>query len=129
MKEIIKINTSYKSEIVDITKDVKEAIIKSGVKDGIATLFCPHTTASVIIFENSDPSLKRDLLGMLKDVVPFRDYSHSNARAHLKATFLRSNLTLIVENAKPVLGKWQGIYLVDFDGPRKREVYVKVVNG
>ena len=129
MKEIIKINTSYKSEIVDITKDVKEAIIKSGVKDGIATLFCPHTTASVIIFENSDPSLKRDLLGMLKDVVPFRDYSHSNARAHLKATFLRSNLTLIVENAKPVLGKWQGIYLVDFDGPRTREVYVKVVNG
>ena len=129
MKEIIKINTSYKSEIVDITKQVKEVIIKSGIKDGIATLFCPHTTASVIIFENSDPSLKRDLLGMLKDVVPFRNYSHSNARAHLKATFLRSNLTLIVENAKPVLGKWQGIYLVDFDGPRKREVYVKVVNG
>ena len=125
----ISIKTKYKSEVVDITKEIKEVVIKSGVKSGIATVFCPHSTASVIIFENSDNSLKRDLLGMLKDVVPFREYSHSNARAHLKAAFLRSNLTLIVENAEVVLGEWQGIYLVEFDGPRDRKVHIKVING
>ncbi len=127
--QILKIKTSYKSEIMDITKELKEAVIKSGVKSGIVNIFCPHTTANVILFENSDASLKRDLLGMLKDVVPFRDYSHNNARAHLKAALLRNNINLIVENAEIMFGKWQGIYLVEFDGPRERNVYLKVMNG
>ena len=125
----IKVNTNYTSEVINSTKEVKEAVIKSGVKNGIATIFCPHSTASVIIFEKSDATLKRDLLGMLKDIVPQRDYHHSNARAHLKAAFLRSNLSLIVENAEIVLGEWQGIFLVEFDGPRERNVYIKVING
>ncbi len=125
----INVKTNYKSEVINITKEIKEAVIKSGVKNGIATIFCPHSTASVIIFEKSDTALKRDLLGMLKDIVPFRDYTHSNARAHLKAAFLRSNLTLIVENADIVLGEWQDIYLVEFDGPRERKVHIKVING
>jgi len=127
--QTLKFKTKYKSEVVDITNEIKEAVIKSGIKDGIVTVFCPHSTASVIIFEKSDATLRRDLLGMLKDVVPFRDYSHSNARAHLKAAFLRSNLTLIIENAKVILGEWQGIFLVEFDGPRERKVYIKAVNG
>jgi len=121
--------TNYKSEVLDITNEIQEAVIRSGVKNGIVTLFCPHSTASVVIFEKSDATLKRDLLGMLKDVVPYRDYSHSNARAHLKAAFLRSNLTLIVENAKVILGEWQGIFLVEFDGPRIRNVLIKAING
>ncbi len=121
--------TNYKSEVINITDEIKEAVIKSGVKNGIVTVFCPHSTASVIIFENSDATLRRDLLGMLKDVVPFRDYSHSNARAHLKAAFLRSDITLVVENAKVILGEWQGIFLVEFDGPRERKLHVKVMNG
>ena len=125
----INVKTKYKSEVVDITKEIKEAVIKSGVKSGIAVVFCPHSTASVIIFEKSDTYLKRDLLGMLKDIVPFREYNHSNARAHLKAAFLRSNLTLIVENAEVILGEWQGIFLVEFDGPRERKVHIKVING
>lgn len=126
--QTIEIKTNYKSEVVDITKEIKEAVIKSGIKSGIVSVFCPHSTASVIVFEKSDGTLKRDLLGMLKDIVPFREYSHSNARAHLKAAFLRSNLTLIVENAEVVLGEWQGIYLVEFDGPRERKVHIKVIN-
>ncbi|GAB6045523.1 secondary thiamine-phosphate synthase enzyme YjbQ [Caminibacter profundus] len=126
--QTISIKTNYKSEVVDITKEIKEAVIKSGIKSGIVSVFCPHSTASVIVFEKSDGTLKRDLLGMLKDIVPFREYSHSNARAHLKAAFLRSNLTLIVENAEVVLGEWQGIYLVEFDGPRERKVHIKVIN-
>jgi len=124
----IKIKTNYKSEVIDITKEVKEKVIKSGVKNGIVTIFCPHSTASVIIFEKSDSILRRDLLGMLKDIVPIKDYSHNNAKAHLKAALLRSNLTLIVNNADVVLGEWQSIFLVEFDGPRERRVYVKVIN-
>ena len=125
----LKFKTNYKSEVIDITNDIKEAVIKSGVKNGIVSVFCPHSSASIIIFEKTDNSLKRDLLGMLKDIVPFRDYSHSNARAHLKAALLRNDLTFIIENAKVVLGKWQGIYLVEFDGPRERKVLIKVING
>jgi len=121
--------TKYKSEVIDITKDIKEAVIKSGIKDGIVTVFCPHSTASVIIFEKSDATLKRDLLGMLKDIVPFRDYSHTNARAHLKAALLRSDLTLIIKNADVVLGDWQGVFLVEFDGPRERNILIKAING
>jgi len=125
----LKFNTNYKSEIIDITNEIKEAVIKSGVKNGIVSVFCPHSTASVIIFEKSDATLRRDLLGMLKDIVPVRNYVHTNARAHLKAAFLRSNLTLIVENANVILGEWQGVFLVEFDGPRERNVLVKAVNG
>ncbi len=125
----IRIKTNYKSEVIDVTKEIKEAVIKSGIKNGIVTVFCPHSTASVIIFEKSDSSLKRDLLGMLKDIVPFKDYAHNNARAHLKAAFLRSNLTLIVNNADVILGEWQGIFLVEFDGPRERKILIKVING
>ena len=125
----IKIKTNYKSEVIDVTKEIKEAVIKSGIKNGIVTVFCPHSTASVIIFEKSDSSLKRDLFGMLKDIVPFKDYAHNNARAHLKAAFLRSNLTLIVNNADVILGEWQGIFLVEFDGPRERKILIKVIDG
>jgi len=125
----LRFKTNYKSEVVDITNEIKEAVIKSGVKDGMAVVFCPHSTASVIIFEKSDTSLKRDLLKTLSEIIPSKEYSHSNAKAHLKAAFLRSNLSLIVNNGNLVLGDWQGIFLVDFDGPRNRDVYVKVVNG
>ena len=128
---MIKLNlkTNYKSEVIDVTNEIKEAVIKSGVKDGLVTIFSPHSSASVIIFENSDPSLKRDLLEMLKNLISKKEFSHDNALAHLKASFLRSNITLIVENGKVVLGPWQGIYFVEFDGPRDRKIYIKVVNG
>jgi len=125
----LKIKTNHKSEIIDITNEIKESVIKSGVKNGMAVVFCPHSTASVIIFEKTDNSLKRDLLSTLNNIVPDKNYSHSNAKAHLKAAFLRSNLSLIVQNGNVVLGDWQGVFLVEFDGPRTREVIVKVVNG
>ncbi len=128
MKEII-IKTNYKSEIIDITKEIKETVIKSGIKKGIVTVFCAHSTSSLVIFENADASLKRDLLGMLKNIVPPKNYTHSNATAHLKASLLKSDITLIVENAHILLGKWQNIYLVEFDGPRERKLYVKVIEG
>jgi len=119
----LKFKTEHKSQMIDITKEINEAIIKSGIK------FCPHSTANIIIFEKSDPSLKRELLSMLKDIVPYKDYSHSNARAHLKAAFFRNSISIIIENAKIVLGEWQGIFLMEFDGPRERKVYLKVISG
>ncbi len=127
MKKII-INTKYKSEVIDITKLIKEEVIKSGIKEGIVNIFCAHSTAGLVVFENSDASLKRDLLGMLEEIVPNKNYAHSNAKAHLKASFLKSDITLIVDNANIVLGKWQGIYLVEFEGPRERKIYIKVVS-
>jgi secondary thiamine-phosphate synthase enzyme len=123
------LNTNYKSEVIDVTNEIKEEVIKSGVREGIVTIFVPHSTASVVLFENSDKSLKRELLDMLKKVIPEKNFSHDNAIAHLKAAFLRNNINLIVENGKIVLGKWQGIYFVEFDGPREREIYLKVING
>ncbi len=126
MKKII-INTKYKSEVIDITKLIKEEVIKSGIKEGIVNIFCAHSTAGLVVFENSDASLKRDLLGMLEEIVPNKNYAHSNAKAHLKASFLKSDITLIVDNANIVLGKWQRIYLVEFEGGRERKIYIKVV--
>jgi len=126
MKELI-IKTKYKSEVIDITNLIKEEVIKSGIKDGIVSIFCAHTTAGIIIFENSDSSLKRDLLSFIDEIVPNKNYSHSNAKAHLKASFLKSDITLIINNATPILGQWQGIYLVEFEGPRERKIYIKVI--
>jgi len=126
MKELI-IKTKYKSEVIDITNLIKEEVIKSGIKDGIVSIFCAHTTAGIIIFENSDSSLKRDLLSFIDEIVPNKNYTHSNAKAHLKASFLKSDITLIINNATPILGQWQGIYLVEFEGPRERKIYIKVI--
>jgi secondary thiamine-phosphate synthase enzyme len=124
----IEFKTEYESQMIDITKEIKEAVIKSGVKSEIVSVFCPHFTANVIIFEKSDPSLRRELLSMLKDMIPYKDYNHSNARAHLKAALFRTNLTLIIENADIVLGQWQSIFLVEFDGPRERKIHLKVIS-
>ena len=121
------IKTNYKSEVINITESIKEEVIKSGIKQGIVNIFCAHSTAGLVIFENSDASLKRDLLGMLEEIVPNKKYAHSNAKAHLKASFLKTDITLIVENANIILGKWQGIYLVDFEGGRERKIYIKVI--
>jgi secondary thiamine-phosphate synthase enzyme len=106
----LKFHTDHKSQMIDITKDIKEAVIKSGVKNGIVSVFCPHSTANVVIFEKNDPSLRRELLSMLKEIVPQKNYNHPNARAHLKAAFFRTNLMLIIENAEVVLGDWQGVF-------------------
>jgi len=116
--------------MINITKDVKEAVIKSGIKDGAVLVFVPHSTCSVFVSEHVDPNLNRDLLTKLHELVPAEgNYHHvgSNADAHIKAAIMRSNMTLPVENATILLGEWQGIFLADFDGPRERNVIVKVL--
>jgi secondary thiamine-phosphate synthase enzyme len=114
---------------VDITGAVTRAIADSGVTDGLAVVFVPHTTAGVTINENADPCVRQDIIGHLNHVVPENeDYTHceGNSPAHIKASMMGSSVTIIVANGRPVLGTWQGVYLAEFDGPRTRSVFVEV---
>lgn len=114
----------------NITSNVERAIKESGVTDGICTVFCPHTTAGVTINENADPDVVRDLLFALDKIYPDREefrHAEGNSSAHLKASVMGSSITVIVEKGKLILGTWQGIYFCEFDGPRIRKYYVKVM--
>jgi len=116
--------------MTDITSQVQEAVTKSGIQSGICTVFIPHTTAGVTINENADPDVVSDILKEINKIVPFDDnYRHmeGNSAAHIKAGMFGFSEQIIVENGKLVLGTWQGIYFCEFDGPRSREVYVKVL--
>ncbi len=125
--------TSHKTQLLDISKEVEEAVITSGVKDGVCVVFTPHTTASVFMFENQDPSLRRDLLNALNMIAPNEtEYLHKggNAAAHLKSSRMGNSVSIPIENAKLLLGKWQGIFFGEFDGPRQeRVVYIKIIHG
>jgi secondary thiamine-phosphate synthase enzyme len=113
-----------------ITPQVREAISKGGVTDGVAVVYCPHTTAGITINENADPDVVRDLLLALDIAYPDRpEFRHSegNSAAHLKAGVIGSSVTVIIGGGKPILGTWQGIYFCEFDPPRTRKFYVKVL--
>ncbi|HQS66684.1 MAG TPA: secondary thiamine-phosphate synthase enzyme YjbQ [Sulfuricurvum sp.] len=128
-----KFPTSHKTQLMDITKEVKEVVIKSGIKEGICVVFTPHTTGSVFLFENADHNLRRDLLLSLSRVNPIEEaYAHvgDNAAAHLKAAQMGGSVSIPVVDGRPIFGKWQGIFFGEFDGPRQeREVMVKVIAG
>ena len=116
----------------DITRRVEDTLAKSGVKEGICVVFCPHTTAGVTINENADPDVQRDMLLGLSRALPRRpEFRHTegNSDAHLKASCVGSSVTVIVRDGKLLLGTWQGIYFCEFDGPRSRTFYVKVIGG
>jgi len=116
----------------NITAQVKEAVSESGVKDGIAVVHCPHTTAGITINENADPDVVHDLLIGLDKAFPDRSeflHGEGNSAAHLKASAVGSGVTVIVEGGKLVLGTWQGIYFCEFDPPRSRRYFVKVMEG
>ncbi len=118
--------------MIEITQIVRELVIKSGVKNGSCLVYSPHTTTSVLLFENVDPNLQRDFLAHMSRLVPKSDrYAHGeNADAHLKSALCGGSVEIPVEEAKLLLGEWQGIFFCEFDGPREeRFVYVKVING
>ena len=118
-----------KANFYNITAEVRRMIAESGVNDGIAIVYCPHTTAGITINENADPDVIFDMMLGLDKAYPDRpEFQHGegNSAAHLKASAVGSSVTLIVKNRKPVLGTWQGIYFCEFDPPRKRKFYVKV---
>lgn len=129
----LKFPTSHKTQLMDISAEVKEAVITSGIKEGICVVFTPHTTGSVFLFENADQNLRRDLLGALSKVIPNDvQYAHvgSNAAAHLKSSRMGASVSIPVHDGRPMFGKWQGVFFGEFDGPRQeREVIIKVIAG
>lgn len=117
---------------INITEKVRQSLDGSGVKEGICVVFCPHTTAGITINENADPDVVRDILLGLSRVLPdcaeFR-HAEGNSTAHLKASYVGSSVTVPIKDGRLVLGIWQGIYFCEFDGPRKRNFYVKIISG
>ena len=118
-----------KQGFIDVTARVGEAIGHGPVQNGICTVFIPHTTAGVTINENADPDVVCDMMSALDNMVPDLPYRHGegNSRAHVKSSLLGCSVTLPVENRRLALGRWQGIYLCEFDGPRRRNVWVQLV--
>lgn len=124
------VKTNKQAEFINITKKINECIFKSDIIEGICVVFVPHTTAGITTNENADPDVVKDMIFEINKIVPFDDkYKHieGNSAAHIKSSFMGVSQTYIIENRSVKLGTWQGIYLTEFDGPRNRKVYVKIM--
>lgn len=125
------IRTTRKNEIIDLTRKVGEIVNEHGGRSGIVVVYCPHTTAGIAINENADPDVKKDVLMRMSDVFPWEhpDDRHleGNTAAHLKAMTVGSSQTVIIEGGRLLLGRWQGLYFCEFDGPRNRQVFAKII--
>jgi secondary thiamine-phosphate synthase enzyme len=127
------VETHARSEMVEITDQVRSAVRASGVREGLCVVYCPHTTAAITVNENADPDVIHDLLLWYNRVVPqqqsgFR-HAEGNSDSHIKATLVGPSVTLLVNSGTPVLGRWQGVFFCEFDGPRTRTVQVQVLGG
>ena len=122
--------TTSREVFYEITRQVREAVAKSAVKDGFAVIYCPHTTAGITINENADPDVARDLpIGLNKAFLNHPEYRHveGNSAAHLKASLIGSSVTVIIDGGKLILGTWQGIFFCEFDPPKTRKFFVKII--
>ncbi|APH03896.1 secondary thiamine-phosphate synthase enzyme YjbQ [Bacillus weihaiensis] len=126
------ISTDKRDEMIDVTTVVQQYVNETGVKEGTVLVYCPHTTAGITINENADPDVKTDMIRRFDELYPWtvvRDlHAEGNTAAHMKASTVGASQTIILTNGKLVLGTWQGIYFCEFDGPRTRHFYVKVLN-
>ena len=132
MHHKIQIQTTKPQQFIDITGKVAGIVKESGVQSGIAVIYSPHTTAGITINENADPDVVRDIISALDRAYPEKgEYLHfeGNSHAHIKASLTGSSCTVIIEDGKLLLGRWQGIYFCEFDGPKSRRFYVKIVEG
>ena len=130
MKTIrLNVKTTAHTQMLDVTAQIQKAVTDSGVRDGICTVFVPHTTAAVTINENADPDVVRDFTTEINKIVPWEDgYHHTegNSAAHLKSSMIGFSEQVIIEDGRLVLGVWQGIYFCEYDGPRSRKLMVKI---
>jgi len=130
--QTLTVRTRERGQIVDITAEVRRLVREGPMADGLAVVFVPHTTAAVTINENADPDVKHDVLEKLREMVPQREgyYEHGegNSDSHLKTMMVGNSALVIVEKHEVVLGTWQGIYFCEFDGPRTRQVLVKLIS-
>lgn len=126
----LQVTTRSHAEFIDITQEVNELLEKREIKEGVCYVYVPHTTAAVTINENADPSVRKDIVNELDRLVPGNGhYTHGegNAAAHIKATLVGSSISVPISGGKLALGTWQGIYFCEFDGPRRREVFVQIM--
>ncbi|MBI5955998.1 MAG: YjbQ family protein [Chloroflexi bacterium] len=125
-----RLSTPARTAFLDITAQIEGAVRDSGVRSGVCHVFVPHTTAGITINENADPSVRQDLLATLSRLVPANGpYRHleGNADAHVKASLVGSSVTLFIQDGRLIFGTWQGVYFCEFDGPRQRQVLVRVI--
>lgn len=128
--EKIVVKTTKRLEIVDLTSQIMAIVSQKKINDGLCVVYCPHTTAAIAVNENADPTVKQDIISKLSELVPVNgNYRHleKNSDAHIKNVLVGPSITFIVENGKIELGTWQGIFFVECDGPRTREVWVKII--
>lgn len=126
------VKTGSGTELIDITSDIQNVVSSSGVATGLCMLYVPHTMAAVTINESADPSVRRDIMMVLNQIVPWdADYKHleGNSPAHVKATMVGPSELVAVENGQLLLGTWQGIFFCEFDGPRTRKIHVRMIPG
>lgn len=127
----VDLETRSRVEFVEVTEAVQKYVAESGVQSGVCHLYTPHTSAALLIQENDDSSLRKDLDHFLAELAPRdRPYHHNdgNCDAHLKASLIGCSKTLLVDNGKLLLGRWQGVFFCEFDGPRRRELHIKIVS-
>jgi secondary thiamine-phosphate synthase enzyme len=126
----LRVKTNRRTQFVDITREVEQAVDESDVKSGVCHIYVPHTTAGVAINEHADPDVASDVEGIFDRLIPHKGpYQHAegNTDSHMKAILTGTSQTVFVANGKLALGTWQGIFLCEFDGPRQRSVLVKIV--
>ncbi len=125
----IDLRTKQRTQLLDITAEIERVVAQSGVKEGTVQIYTPHTTAGLTINENADPTVVEDMLMEINKIVPLNDgYRHleGNSAAHIKSTLTGVSLSVFITGGKLLLGTWQGLYFCEYDGPRVRQVLVKV---
>lgn len=129
--EKLNISSQKREQIIDITYQLKEYISKNNYSSGILTVYSPHTTAGITVNENADPSVKKDITNFLNKMVPQSPgFAHleGNSDSHIKASLMNFSYTFIVENGDILLGTWQGVFFMEFDGPRNRNIWLKFIS-
>lgn len=127
----ITVRTNSRTEFIDITHEIQRLVKESQLTEGLCQIFIPHTTAAVTINENADPSVTKDIQMELNKVIPFDDNYHhfeGNSAAHIKSSLVGCSITVIIDGGRLQLGTWQGIYFCEFDGPRQRKVWLKLLS-
>jgi secondary thiamine-phosphate synthase enzyme len=125
------VRTTGRNQMLDVTSHLQKLMDREQVYEGMIVVFVPHTTAAITINENADPDVKTDMLTKLSSLIPQRDgYDHAegNSDSHVKASLVGNSVTVLIEGGHLLLGQWQGVYFCEFDGPRERQMHVKIVN-
>ena len=126
------VHTRTRAELIDVTEQIQRYISRFGVMDGYVIVYCPHTTAGITINENADPDVRHDVLAKLEKLIPqiesYYQHDEGNSDAHVKASLVGNSATVLIEQGRLLLGRWQGIYFCEFDGPRERRMMIKLVD-